>query len=466
MTITEVGVAIDVQERLEQAGHQVTWQSGLSADACDRPALDVVIVSGGDGLALVIDAWRALPTSPAVVVFGTSQDADVATAKKAVLVTSTAEGDGILAEIEKALSSRFGSELSINNARAALGLNLGLDEQASRVAIVGAGRNAPAAIVRQGLSGYPRHYAQADSEIVAALRAARALDVPEIELCGLCNGEITLRRVASASQLGEIEAGQRLWSLASVGAIKLSAEPSDDETQGRRRVVELRAHLRRRTGLTMTTAYDVLEVCRGVNVTDLEAAVRSLGFRYAPQVTSQLDLGDCEELSTPLWEKVLAARSALYYDVGQAQLNAFIDAQPGRFTNSWGRGDLDAVTAQASFARGFKALSSGEVFHALSAMAGAARSHPGHPVYESFLAWTRYRAEVARGGDRAAAAKKERHYAEMHIDGRRPFAQALVALGLLCVADGDAASARWHLSESLAIDPDLPAAKAVLKRLG
>ena len=62
-------------------------------------------------------------------------------------------------------------------------------------------------------------------------------------------------------------------------------------------------------------------------------------------------------------------------------------------------------------------------------------------------------------------ARKERANAEAASLGRRPFAQALVAVGLLCVADGDAESARWHLNESLALDPDLPAAKMILGRL-
>jgi hypothetical protein len=52
------------------------------------------------------------------------------------------------------------------------------------------------------------------------------------------------------------------------------------------------------------------------------------------------------------------------------------------------------------------------------------------------------------------------------IFGRRPQPQALVAFALLCLADGDADAARWHAMEASRLDPELPAARRLLARLG
>ena len=473
MTITEVGVAIDVQERLERAGHQVTWQADANPQTSDFDVIDnvidVVLIGNCHGnpdqLSAAIEMWRATPSAPAIMVLGDSKQQAATTDKSVVWLTSTTEGDGLLALLEKALSNRFTHELSLHTARAALALPIDLEDMEAWSSIISAGRHAPAALVRDALAPFTRHYVQANPQRIAKLRQARALDVPEIELTQLCTGTKTLRHVVRASRLTGLEAGQRLWALASTEAIHLTSAPRDGETLERRKLIEWRTHLRKRTQTALITAYDVLSVNRGVHVDDVEKAVRELGFRFAPQVTATLDLGDCEDLTAPIWEKILQARSALYYEAGQAELNAFIDAQPSRFTTSWGHSDLDHRRAKVAFVRGTQALSESNVYKALSDMASAARCHPNHPIYESYLAWTRYRAEVARGGDRRAAARKERLYAEAHTYGQRPFAQALVALGLLCVADGDPASARWHLSESLAIDPDLPAAKIILSRL-
>ncbi len=469
MTITEVGVAIDVQERLERAGHQVTWQADANPQTSDFGVIDVVLIGNCRGnheqLSAAIDSWRATPSAPAVMVLGDRKHQAASNDKRVVWLASTTEGDGLLALLEQALANRFTHELSLHTARAALGLPFDLEGMKAWSAIISAGRDTPAALVKDALAPYTRHYVQANPERIAELRQARALDVPEIELTQICTGTKTLRHIVKASRLTGIEAGQRLWTLASIEAIHLTSAPRDDKTLERRKLIEWRTHLRKRTQMTLSTAYDVLSVNRGVHVDNVEKAVRELGFRFAPQVTSNLDLGDCEDLAAPIWEKILQARSALYYEAGQAELNAFIDAQPSRFTASWGRSDLDHRRAKVAFVRGAQALSESKVYKALSDMASAARCHPNHPIYESYLAWTRYRAEVARGGDRQAAARKERLYAEAHSYGQRPFAQALVALGLLCVADGDPASARWHLSESLAIDPDLPAAKIILSRL-
>jgi hypothetical protein len=112
-----------------------------------------------------------------------------------------------------------------------------------------------------------------------------------------------------------------------------------------------------------------------------------------------------------------------------------------------------------------KALLDGDVYKALSTAATACRLFPAHPDLETSLAWTRYRAEVQGGKDRAETARRERAVADGWNLGRRPWPRTLVALGLLCAADGDPDSARWHLHEALEADPTHASARQLLQRL-
>ena len=78
----------------------------------------------------------------------------------------------------------------------------------------------------------------------------------------------------------------------------------------------------------------------------------------------------------------------------------------------------------------------------------------------------RYRVQVASGRDRAEVAAAERKTIEAMLMGCRPWPRALVALALICAAGGDSDSARWHLHGALTVDPTLPAAVQLAKRLG
>jgi hypothetical protein len=102
----------------------------------------------------------------------------------------------------------------------------------------------------------------------------------------------------------------------------------------------------------------------------------------------------------------------------------------------------------------------------MSDFARACRNHPGHPDYESNLAWVRFRVQVAAGKDQREAAGVERKLVEEQLAGRRPWPRALVALALLCAAGGDVDAARWHLHLALQIDPNVPAAAQLAQRLG
>src|SRR5690606_16898751 len=105
----------------------------------------------------------------------------------------------------------------------------------------------------------------------------------------------------------------------------------------------------------------------------------------------------------------------------------------------------DPSVAEEFFRRGQAALVAGETFRAVSDIAGACRHHPDHPNYEAYLCWARFRAEAERGGDREELVGKERGIAEQALVGRRPWPPALVALAMLCAADNDPESAKFHL---------------------
>src|SRR5262249_45131397 len=122
--------------------------------------------------------------------------------------------------------------------------------------------------------------------------------------------------------------------------------------------------------------------------------------------------------------------------------------------------------AAEAFARGQHHLADGDVHRAMGELATACRYHPGHPDYETNLAWARYRVQVASGRDQVEAATHERELVESVLLGCRVWPRALVALALLCVAAGDVGSARWHLRSALVADPNLPAAVQLARRLG
>jgi uncharacterized protein HemY len=124
-----------------------------------------------------------------------------------------------------------------------------------------------------------------------------------------------------------------------------------------------------------------------------------------------------------------------------------------------------ARLASSAFERGQRALGEGDVHRAVSELAAACRAQPGHPEHEATLAWARYRVQVAAGGDRDALARRERKALDTLLTGIRPWPRALVALALLCAAEGDIDAARWHLSQALTVDPTMPAAIQLQQRL-
>jgi len=194
--------------------------------------------------------------------------------------------------------------------------------------------------------------------------------------------------------------------------------------------------------------------------------VALLERRYGFGATTSADLGDCAALAGPCWDQIERAKKVLIELPSRGRYNDWLRDHWSEIRTSWA---IDAAATRAAaeaYARAQHALAAGDPHRALSEAAAAARHQPGHPDYETGLAWARYRVEVIGGADAAAAARRERQVATLATLGTRPWPRALVALALLCIADRDADSARWHLREVLTIDPASPAARQLMTRLG
>lgn len=464
LQIASVGVAVDLQEQLEAGGHQVRWDGEGQVTPAHTDIYDLIIVAAETATPGGIEAWLDREPPPAIAVLGVP-GADVA-ALGVEVIAHVASERTVPEAVARALARRFVSRMSAGFARAALSLPAELEGDELAASVVRAGRAAPADMVRAALKPHASCYV-ATTEVVDRLRAARVFEIPEVGLLARCDGATTLQAVAAAEGIEPLAIARLLWSLASVGGITLTAEPPDRSTRARRRLAEVRQHLQRRyERIGRASPYDVLEVHRDTYLDEIDAACQALGGVFAPEQVADLDLGTLSQLPAMLWKQILEARSVLYYEHTHIQIDAIIDHRPGTYDPCvFGSAAIDHRAAKKIFNQGQQALAGGDVFKAVSLMARAARMHPEHPVYAAYLHWARYRAEVERGGDKAAAARREREIAETFIYGRRPRAQALVALALLCVADGDPDSARWHVMHASRLDPELAAARRLLARL-
>lgn len=468
LAFDDVGLGIPLQEALERLGHEVHWRPDTARGPTATLGLvpDVVLLSADAAAAdlpEIADQWRHLDPAPGLIALGVRPDlAHHATAARVAYLASTAapaELDRAAAEAERL---RFTTGLSLGLARRALQL----PADANVPAVIAAARGLDAELARSALRWHAQHYVTATS-MVDDLRSVRALIVPEIEQLAHMNGAATVQTVVRQGPLDGYGAARLIWVLASIGTVTLTAEPPDAATPARRAVVELRAHLRaRQKRLARGTFYDVLEVTSLADPEDLAAAVRVLEWRYGPARIARLDLGDAAPLAAPAWDLVERARKTLGNMAARGRYNDWLRERWGDLVTCWALDGLTARTASEAFGRGQQALADGDVHRALSEMATAARHHPGHPDYETGLAWTRYRVATSSGQDPAGVARRERAHAERATAGTRPWPRALLALALLCVADGDHEAARWHLREALAVDPGSPAARRLMARLG
>ncbi len=471
LAFDHIGLAVQLQESLEARSHSVvsdtTQVSGPSASLRQVP--EVVVLLGDDctkTLADTASAWRKLESPPGIVVVGSTDAAGTAAREaRTQFVSSLSDIDVMEEGIQTAAQTRFSFALEARLALGAIGLVPAGSTEDDAVRIVSMGREVDVAVVKEALRPHVWDYVLATDRI-KMLRSYRALLVPEVEFCHHLDGTKTLQTLVGQGPLDQGQTAQLVWRLASVDALILSPEPHDLLTTDRRRLAVLRDHLRaRQHRLARSTYYDVLEVTPAATITEIEQAVSLLGFRYSPERLHSLDLGQLAGLAGPLWEQIIEAKRALSDISLRGRYNDWLSENQEQWRSEWVSNDIDAKGAVKIFSRGQQSLMRGDTHRAVSDMAAACRMHPQHPDYEVSLAWARYRVEIDKGKERKAIAERERATAEKVLAGRRPWPRALLALGLLCMADGDPESARWHLHEALAIDPNMPAAKQILQRL-
>jgi DNA-binding response OmpR family regulator len=463
---------------LEEAGHQIDWVPALEITPTPARAEspDLVVVDGeapGMELGLVVAAWAKRDPSPAMLVLGTTAQVRAAAERVRARFLPKPIVPEELVEIASASIARGHSYGSLGAATALRILNLpagGLPEDEAAAIVTGA-RNVDLAHVRESLRPRMHDYASATA-LLDRLCARRALNASEARLATkLLDGTRTVRgAIDGAGQASESvpealpahTAARLLWGLISGGAVALHREPPAAHPTAR-----LRAHLRARVArCSNADHYKVMEVGVEAAPPDLDRALAFLEFRYGPESTARHDLGDLATPAEKLWEQIVHARQVL----GDTRLRATYDQ--GLYP---GKSELDEMRsrrrtavdeAERFFARGQHALAAGDVFRAVSDFAVAARRLPDQPDYEVFAAWARVLAAEARGGERTAAAARERDVAEKTLLGRRPHPRAELVVGFLCEAAGDAPAAVGHLREALAVDDKLVAARQALARLG
>ncbi len=466
LAFTDVGLGIPLQEALEGLGRDTRWDPAATPQLVCADPPDVVVIDGdgaGAGLAALADTWRAIDPAPGLIAIGMTADtANRAAAAHVMLVPPTATPAALALSLDEAARLRFTAALTPGLARRALGLR----PDASAIELLAASRTLDVELAKAALRWYAQHYVTATA-VVDQLRDARAMIPPEIEHAAHMTGTLTLQSVVRAGPLDAPAAARLVWVMGSLGAVTLGPEPPDLATGPRRALTELRAHLRARTRrLANATFYDVLEITPFAEVEDIELACQILAWRYGPDRTAAVDLGDVAALAAPAWDQVVRAHKVLTDIAARGRYNDWLRQRWSQLETQWAVDGAGATTAAEAYVRAQQALTAGDVHRALSEMASAARNQPGHPEYEAGLAWARYRVEVAGGKDQAETARRERTVAERATCGMRPWPRALLALALLCVADRDPESARWYLREALEIDPNSPAARQLMSRLG
>jgi hypothetical protein len=476
LALSDLGLGVQLQEALEARNVPVRWDPS----AADGPLAshqtgeleDVVVVDAdslGTRLANVAEAWRRIDPAPAVLALGSTAAAQhAAEAAHCQLLPASGDADGFLLAADAALALRFAGSMTRALARRALELTAVAEPVADAAQILGSSRALPVHLAREALRWHAQSYVAAVPELVQSLREVRALTIPEVEFLGHLDGTLTVQTLVKRGPIDGPSAARLLWALTSVGAAVITPEPCDLATPRRRALWMLRMHLRgRQDRLERGTFYDVLEITPNAEAEDIEEAYEGVARRFAPPLLAQHDLAGLASLVEPMWQQVEKARSVMHDIAARGRYNDWLRSRWNEIRSKWAIEASAAETARDAAARGARSLGEGDVHRAVGDFAAAARNHPGHPEYEVNLAWARYRVAVSRDPDhRADAARRERAIAEEHMWGTRPWPRAMVALALLCASDGDTDTARWHLQEALAIDPNLPAAQQLLTRLG
>lgn len=475
LALSDLGLGVQLQESLEAAGVGVRWDQtaadGPTATHTGDAIDDVVVVDAdalGGRLAEIAERWRRVDPAPAVIALGsTSTAAAAAAAARVQLVSASDEASRFMAAADEALRLRFTGSMSRGLARRALGIPMVNEPTADAAQIIGKARALDVDLAREALRWHAKSYVCAVPAVIAALRDIRALTIPEVEFTAHLDGCHTVQTLVKRGPIDAYHAARFLWALTSTGAAVITPEPVDLATPQRRALAMARLHLRgRQARLDRATFYDVLEITPAAETEDVEHAYELIARRYAPNVLGALDLGDLAGLVEPMWQQLEKARGVMHDIAARGRYNDWLRGKWGEVRTRWAIESSAQQQAIEAWQRGQRALGEGDVHRAVGELAGAARNHPGHPDYEANLAWARFRVAIGReGADRGELAKRERATAEATMWGTRPWPRANVALALLCAADSDPDSARWHLAEALAVDPALPAAQQLMARL-
>ncbi|MBK9070870.1 MAG: hypothetical protein IPL79_07720 [Myxococcales bacterium] len=471
LAFADVGLSLQLQESLEALEIEAIWDATAAAGPVVRSHgdYDVVLIdidTLGPRLEATLSSWRTIDPTPGLVACGMRGDneakakaARIAYARSDVAATQLAQIVGEAARL------RFAAAMTRGLARAALGLTAAATPEDDAAQIVAAQGTADLELVRGALRWHTYHYGTS-TDVLAMLRQKRALQIPEVQFCAHLDGTFTVQQLLKKGPIDAWHAARLLWVLASVGAITLTPDPIDRATPRRRALAHIRDHLRARMArLEGSTFFDVLEVTPAAEPKDIEIAYALVARRYSPQVLATFDLGDVGKHVEAMWQLAQKARAVLTDMADRGRYNDWVAARQAQLKSTWVVDPQTVHMGSDAAARGQQAMAAGDIHRAVGDLAAACRYHPGHPEYETTLAWARYRVQLAGGGDRVEAARVARASAEAVMAGIRPWPRAMLALALLCAADNDADSARFHLREALSVDPSLIAAQQLLQKL-
>lgn len=471
VALADVGPGVELEEQLVKAGIPARWDAALAqGPRGGNEAFSVVLLDAdhlGKHLGTVAERWRNAASVPGVLAIGmTAAAREHAQAAKLTLVPSSANIATVAAAVRDAAKLRFASGMRWPVLRAALQLPPSENVVAAWQPSLVAARAVDIEIPRSALRWHAQHYVTPTARL-DEIREERILSVPELEAAKKIDGTSTVQRLVKSGPLDPAQTARLLWTLGCFGAVDFTPEVRDVATVPRRLLADARAHLRGRAArLEKSTFYDVLEITPLAEYPDIEAAYRLVAQRFAPDVLAKFDLAELVTLIGPMWDLVEKARSVLVDHAQRGRYHDWLRSKAGELRTTWAIEPNAIKAAENAYVRGQKALGEGDVHKAMSDLAAACRHFPGHPEYEAYLAWARYRVQVGSGRDRTEAAVAERKLVEELLVGCRPWPRALVALALICAASGDPDTARWHLHSALSADPTLPAAIQLATRLG
>lgn len=460
---------MSLENTLTRAGAQVRWVPTLADGPGAEPHGAAVIVLDGDHLGerlpKVAQAWRQTRERPGLLAIGDSEPARVhAPQARLTLLAGKASEGTLLAAVREAYRLRFAGELSWPMLCGALDLPVAAPTVDTIATAITTAREAPIELPRMALATMSQHYVTGTALLLELLEA-RGLAVPERAVAEACDGTRSLQTLVQLGGLPPSRIARLVWTLACAGAVTLTPFVRDTDTPARRELHELRRHLeRRKQRLAGSTFYDVLEITPRAEEAEIEAAVQALAARYAPRALAAWDLAELADTVGPLWELVERASATLLDMPARGRYHDWLRSR-SELRSTWAIDPAAATAAAEAFARGQAELGAGEPHRAIGELARACRHHPGHPEYEATLAWARFRVGDLAGNQRVELLRRERAFVEDLLLGTRPWPRALLALALLCAADGDRASAHWHLQHALAFDPTLAAARALRQKL-